>query len=122
MTPARGKPPLLLETEMEKTPKAFRKPTPAPGSRWWRGGRSKAGSRVKGVLTRPLTRFCGAIRWSWRATAVAGVHQGELGERSEPNARQRGGKTERRRRRLEAEVGWAEQNRVKVERAYSPGP
>ena len=41
---------------------------------------------------RTLTRFCGANRWGWRAPAAAGVHQGELGERSEPNAGPRGGK------------------------------
>jgi hypothetical protein len=41
---------------------------------------------------RTLTRFCGANRWGWRAPAAAGVHQGELGERSEPNVWPRGGR------------------------------
>jgi len=54
-------------------------------------GGARPGQGFKGVLTRPLTRFCGADRWGWRATAAAGVRQGELGERSEPNAGSRGG-------------------------------
>jgi hypothetical protein len=41
---------------------------------------------------RTLRRFCGANRWGWRAPAAAGVHKGESGERSGPDAGPRGGK------------------------------
>ncbi len=40
---------------------------------------------------RTLTRFSEANRRGWRATAAAGVHQWESGERSGPDAGPRGG-------------------------------
>ena len=40
---------------------------------------------------RTLTRFSEANRWGWRATAAAGVNQGESGKRSGPDAGLRGG-------------------------------
>ena len=43
---------------------------------------------------RTLTRFSEADRWGCRATAAAGVHQGESGERSGPDAGPRGEKIE----------------------------
>ena len=85
-----GEPPLLPE-KMPFTAEGG--PEAAAGARkpvavgWAKQNRVK----VEGVLATTLRRFCGANRWGWRAQAAAGVHQGELGERSEPNAGSRGG-------------------------------
>ena len=55
---------------------------------------------------------------------AAGVHTGESGERSGPDAGRNRGKRPRAAGadRRPVAAGWAEQNRVKVERAYPPGP
>src|SRR5262245_38080082 len=53
-------------------------PEPVAG-RWRRGGRSKTGSRLEGVLATTLTRFCGANRRGRRAAEVTRDRQGEPG-------------------------------------------
>ena len=57
MTPNGGKPPLLLETEMTKTPKAFSEAAVGDRKPVAGGGRSKNRVKVEGVLATTLRRF-----------------------------------------------------------------
>jgi hypothetical protein len=92
LTPNGGKPPLLLETEMNKNAEGVseaavsdRKPV-AVG--WAQQSRVKV---ERERSDRTLRRFCEADRWGWRAPEAAGVRSGESGERSESGAGQWGG-------------------------------
>ena len=91
MIPNGSKPPLLLEREMKNAEGVSeaavgdRKPVVAG---WAEQSRVKV---ERERSDRTLRRFCGANRWGWRAPEAAGVHQGESGERSEPDAGPRGG-------------------------------
>ena len=85
MIPDGDKPPLPLEREMKsEAAVGDRKPVAAG---WAQQNRVKAS---EGVLARALRRFCEANRWGWRAPEAAEVRQGESGERSGPDAGQRG--------------------------------
>ena len=101
----------------EKTPKAFRKPTQATGSRWWRGGRSKnrvkAGGRTRHYLEAVFAERIGGAGGRRRRLESTRGSPGSEADRT------RGGIGGEGRGPPEPTVGrWRRGGRVKVERAY----